>query len=161
MRWSPNKIDKFRILPGRIIGGKYVVDAKLGGGWEGEVYRVQETRTGVTRAAKLFYPKRNIRDRAVRFYAKKLDRLRKCPIVIQYHHSETIRYRGVPISCLISGRRLWPFDLMPKPRAKKSSSISARSGLRYSTSTWGMTRTSKAATRKYGASSRSSCDTSC
>lgn len=125
---SSKRIDKFRIQPGRVIGGKYVVDVKLGGGWEGEVYKVVETRTGVNRAAKLFYPDRNIRDRAVRFYAKKLERLRKCAIVIQYHHSETIRYRDVPITCLISeyvegellsqfvarqpGKRLRPFEAL-------------------------------------------------
>jgi serine/threonine protein kinase len=64
----------------------------------------------------------------VTFYAKKLERLRKCSIVIQYHHSEAIRYRGVPITCLISeyvegellsnfvtrqpGKRLHPFEAL-------------------------------------------------
>ncbi len=128
MARSSNRINKFRIQPGRVIGGKYVVDSRVGAGWEGEVYKVVESRTGVNRAAKLFYPKRNIRDRAVNFYAKKLERLRKCSIVIQYHHSETIEYRGVPITCLISeyvegellsqfvarqpGKRLRPFEAL-------------------------------------------------
>ncbi len=121
-------IDAFELKPGRVIGGKYVVDAKLGGGWDGEVYKVVEQRTGAHRAAKLFFPKRNIRDRAVTFYAKKLERLRSCPIVIQYHHSEIVRHRGVPITCLISeyvegellskyvarqpGKRLHPFEAL-------------------------------------------------
>ena len=96
------KISSFDFKPGRVIGGKYVIDGKLGAGWEGEVYRVIEKRTGINRAAKLFYPHRNVRDRAVTFYAKKLERLRSCPIVIQYMHSETLRHRGVPITCLIS-----------------------------------------------------------
>ncbi len=96
------RIDSFGLRPGRLIGGKYLVELKLGGGSEGEVYKVVESRTGIRRAAKLFFPKRNPRDRAVRVYAKKLERLRRCPIVIQYHHSETIRQRGVPITCLIS-----------------------------------------------------------
>ncbi|MHC4219053.1 MAG: protein kinase domain-containing protein [Planctomycetota bacterium] len=122
------KIDAFDLRPGRVIGGKYVVDGKLGGGWEGEVYKVLERKTGAWRAAKLFFPQRNVRDRAVTFYARKLERLRKCPIVIQYHHSETIRYRGVSITCLISeyvegellssfvgrqpGKRLHPFEAL-------------------------------------------------
>ena len=60
------RIESFDLRPGRVIGGKYVVDDKLGGGWEGEVYRVTESKTGVTRAAKLFYPHRNERDTARR-----------------------------------------------------------------------------------------------
>ncbi len=80
------KIESFDLHAGRVIGGKYVVDGRLGGGWEGEVYKVLERKTGAWRAAKLFFPQRNLGDRAVTFYAKKLERLRKCPIVIQYHH---------------------------------------------------------------------------
>lgn len=102
MPTSSAKISSFDFKPGRVIGGKYVIDDKLGAGWEGEVYRVVETRTGIHRAAKLFFPQRNVGDRAVKFYAKKLERLRNCPIVIQYMHSETLRYRGVPITCLVS-----------------------------------------------------------
>ena len=122
------RIESFDLHPGRVIGGKYVVDGRLGGGWEGEVYKVLERKTGAWRAAKLFFPQRNVGDRAVTFYAKKLERLRKCSIVIQYHHSEAIRYRGVPITCLISeyvegellsnfvarqpGKRLHPFEAL-------------------------------------------------
>ncbi len=125
---SNSSIESFGLRPGRVIGSKYVVDAKLGGGWEGEVYKVIETRTGINRAAKLFFPQRNIRDRAVRHYAKKLERLRQCPVVIHYHASETLRFRGTPITCLISdyvegelldqfiarqpGRRLHPFEAL-------------------------------------------------
>jgi hypothetical protein len=102
---SPNKtprIEAFDLQPGRVIGGKYVVDRPLGGGWEGEVYKVVEKRTGIHRAAKLFFPHRNVRDRAVTFYAKKLERLRNCSMVIQYVHTETMRVRGQPVTCLIS-----------------------------------------------------------
>lgn len=121
-------IDSFDLRPGRKIAGKYVVQSKLGGGWEGEVYKVIETRTGICRTAKLFYPQRNVRDRAVKFYAKKLNRLRNSLIVIHYLHSETIRHRGVSITCLISeyvegellsdyvgrqrGKRLRPFEAL-------------------------------------------------
>jgi tRNA A-37 threonylcarbamoyl transferase component Bud32 len=97
-----SRIDAFDFRPGRLIGGKYRIDEKIGGGWEGEVYRVVEMRTGIHRAAKVFYPQRNVRDRAVTFYAKKLERLSKCSIVIQYHHSESIRHRNERITCLIS-----------------------------------------------------------
>ena len=96
------RIDCFDLSPGRLLAGKYRVEAVLGAGWEGEVYRVVETRTGITRAAKLFYPHRNVGDRAATFYAKKLERLRNCPIVIQYAHTETIRRRGTVVRCLIS-----------------------------------------------------------
>lgn len=122
------KIDSFNFQPGRILAGKYVVNASLGAGWEGEVYKVTERKTGIRRAAKVFYPQRNARDRAVNFYARKLNRLRKCPVVIQYHNSETIRYHGTPITCLISelvegellsrfirrrpGKRLAPFEAL-------------------------------------------------
>ena len=102
MATAAPRIDSFNLPPGRTLAGKYMVEAKLGEGWEGEVYKVVETRTGIPRAAKLFYPVRNVRDRAVRVYAKKLEQLRHCPIVIQYHHSESLRIRRAEITCLIS-----------------------------------------------------------
>ncbi|MBN2563367.1 MAG: protein kinase [Phycisphaerae bacterium] len=96
------QIESFDLQPDRVIAGKYVIESLLGRGWEGEVYKVTEQKTGIPRAAKLFFPQRNLRDRAVRFYATKLNRLRKCPIIIQYHNSEVIRFRGMPVTCLIS-----------------------------------------------------------
>ena len=87
-----------------------------------------EARTGIRRAAKLFFPHRNVGDRTARIYAQKIERLRKCPIVIQYHHSETIYHLGFRASCLISelvegeilsafvarqrGKRLPPFEAL-------------------------------------------------
>ncbi len=94
--------DSLDLQPGRVIGGKYVTRELLGRGWEGEVYRVDEMRTGIPRAAKLFFPHRNGRDRVVRAYATKLNRLRDCSIVVQYHHCETITIRRTPVTCLIS-----------------------------------------------------------
>ena len=100
---SPSdRIKAFNLVPGRRIGSRYEVVELLGRGWEGEVYKVMERGTGICRAAKAFYPHRNINDQAVRFYARKLDRLRDCPIMIQYLHSETLRYRGQDVTCLIS-----------------------------------------------------------
>jgi serine/threonine protein kinase len=63
---------------------------------------VRERTTGIDRAAKFFFPHRNPRDRTATFYARKLHKLRHCPIVIQYHTQETILYRGVRISFLVS-----------------------------------------------------------
>lgn len=95
-------IDSFKFQPGRILAKKYEVISQLGEGWEGEVYLVRETLTGIERAAKFFYPHRNPKNRAFRFYAGKLHKLRHCPILIQYHTQETIPYRGVPITFLVS-----------------------------------------------------------
>ncbi|MHC4414216.1 MAG: protein kinase domain-containing protein [Planctomycetota bacterium] len=122
------RIDSFEFKPGRTLAGKYAVESLLGAGWESEVYKVVENRTGIPRAAKVFFPHRNVRDRAVTVCARKLDRLRNCPVVIQYHHSEAIRFRNVPVTCLISefvegelfsdfiyrqpGRRLPPFEAL-------------------------------------------------
>lgn len=121
-------VDSFDFVPGRILARKYEVVACLGKGWEGEVYRVVETRTGIERAVKFFYPQRNPKDRAVRFYAKKLHKLRHCPVVIKYHTQDTITYRGQEVSFLVSeyvegemlsefikrqpGKRLQPFQAL-------------------------------------------------
>lgn len=92
----------FELKPGRVLVGKYVVGEMLGRGWEGEVYHVTERATGVERAAKFFYPQRNPDNRSINFYAKKLEKLRHCPILIQYHTQEVIRYRGQRVTFLVS-----------------------------------------------------------
>ena len=85
-------------------------------------------RTGIARTAKLFFPQRNPRDRTLKTYARKLHKLRQCPIVIHYHTMDTIDYHGREISVLISeyvegellssflkhqkGRRLNPFQAL-------------------------------------------------
>ena len=100
---QPNlTIDAFDFPPGKTIAGKYKIISKLGAGWEGEVYMVSELNTGIERAAKIFYPQRNIRDRAAKFYANKFHKLRQCSILIQYHTREEITYRKAPITVLIS-----------------------------------------------------------
>ena len=119
-------IDSFNLMPGRIIAGKYEVLASLGSGWEGEVYRVRERNTGVERAAKVFFPQRNRHERATKFYARKLHRLRHCSILIQYHTQERINLYREPTTVMISeyvegellsdfvsrqpGKRLTPFE---------------------------------------------------
>lgn len=96
------RIEEFNLAPGRVLSGKYEIVALLGSGWEGEVYRVRERSTGIERTAKMFFPHRNVGDRAIRFYAKKLHKLSHCPIVIQYRSQDTFRYKGQPITFLVS-----------------------------------------------------------
>lgn len=97
-----NHIARFDFRPGRTLAGKYTVVEMLGCGYEGEVYKVRELATGIERAAKFFYPQRNLRDRAITYYAKKLNRLRNCSILITYLTHEKIRFRGQVIKFLIS-----------------------------------------------------------
>jgi hypothetical protein len=121
-------MDTFSFPSGRILAGRYEVNELLGSGWEGEVYSVIECRTGIPRAAKIFFPQRNVKDRTLRAYAKKLTRLRNCPIIIQYHHSEEFSVRGHKVTALFSdlvegelledfirrqpGGRLHPFEAL-------------------------------------------------
>lgn len=122
------KIETFDLPQGRIIAGKYQIISRLGSGWEGEVYKVIEVRTGIERTAKLFYPHRNEKNRTLRRYAQKLHKLRKCPILIKYATEEVFRYKRIPVSFLISeyvggdllvdflstrpGKRLAPFEAL-------------------------------------------------
>ncbi len=125
-RARPPRIETFDLEPGDILVGKYEVVSRLGEGWEGEVYLVRELGTGIERAAKFFFPHRNPQNRTLNYYAKKLHRLRHCPILIQYHTQETMDYQGVPVTFVVSeyvegeplskflarqpGRRLDPFQ---------------------------------------------------
>lgn len=88
--------------PDYVIAGKYRVIELLGAGWEGEVYLVEELGTGIVRTAKIFFPQRNRGDRNLKNYARRLHRLRQCPIVIQYHAMETMQFKNLRISVLIS-----------------------------------------------------------
>lgn len=96
------RIDAFNFYPGRQLLKKYVVVSRLGAGWEGEVFKVREQATGIERAAKFFFPQRNIKDKNSSFYAQKLHKLRHCPILIQYHTQESMTYRGIPVTFLVS-----------------------------------------------------------
>lgn len=95
-------VTSFDFQPGRILARKYEVVTLLGSGWEGEVYLVREKESGIERTAKIFFPQRNVHNRAIKFYAKKLHRLRHCPILIQYHTQERITFCRMPITFLIS-----------------------------------------------------------
>ncbi|HSP01591.1 MAG TPA: protein kinase [Thioalkalivibrio sp.] len=95
-------VRSFGLEPGRRLLDKYLVMDRLGAGWEGEVYRVRELATGIERTAKFFFPLRNPRDKAAIFYARKLHKLRQCPIVIQYYTRERVVLQGETVSFLVS-----------------------------------------------------------
>lgn len=95
-------INSFNFRPGTELAKKYLVQKMLGSGWEGEVYLLKEKTTGIERAAKFFFPHRNLKNKALNFYAKKLHKLRDCPALIQYHTQETIKIKGESVSFLIS-----------------------------------------------------------
>lgn len=95
-------VKSFALSPGARIAGKYEVVELLGRGWEGEVYKIRELRTDIEYAAKLFFPKRDPRQRSVVAYARKLHRLRHCSMVIQYHNEEQIQVKGRSVTVLIA-----------------------------------------------------------
>jgi tRNA A-37 threonylcarbamoyl transferase component Bud32 len=107
------KPKRFDFPPGRFISDKYQIEEMLGSGWEGEVYRIVERSTGIHRAAKFYYPHRDPTGKAAIAYARKLDALRHCPILMQYHHQETAyvhrRKITVVISELVQGKKLSEF----------------------------------------------------
>lgn len=101
----------FDLDPGLLLAGKYRVEQRIGAGWEGEVYLVTETATGIARAAKLFYPHRNPGNRTVRFHARKLSKLRGCPLLIHYCTQETVEYGGRKVTVQVS--EYAPGELLP------------------------------------------------
>lgn len=113
MVYRAGKVRRFDFPSGRVIAGKYVVEHLLGSGWEGEVYVITERATGIRRAAKFYYPHRDPLGKAAITYARKLDALRHCPILMQYHHQEIayVRRRKVTvvISELVEGQKLSEF----------------------------------------------------
>lgn len=114
---------RFDFSPGRTIAGKYVIDEPLGSGWEGEVYVITERSTGIRRAAKFYYPHRDPTGKAAIAYARKLDALRHCPILMQYHHQEVVQVKRqkvtVVISELVEGQKLSEF-MLSQPRHRLS-----------------------------------------
>src|SRR5215471_2482444 len=111
--YPPSKAKRFDFPPGRGVAGKYEIESPLGSGWEGEVYAIVERSTGIRRAAKFYYPHRDPMGKAAIAYARKLDALRHCPILMQYHHQEVTQVRRkkvmVVISELVEGRKLSEF----------------------------------------------------
>jgi len=125
---TKNSVSQFNLKPGRILARKYEIIDLLGAGWEGEVYLIKEITTEIERTAKIFFPTRNIKDKAVLFYAKKLHKLHHCPFTIQYSTQETVTLKGATVTMLISeyvegellsqfidrqpGKRLSPFEAL-------------------------------------------------
>jgi hypothetical protein len=60
-------IDSFQFASGRALARKYEIVRMLGSGWEGEVYLLKETSTGIERAAKFFFPQRNPGNKSINF----------------------------------------------------------------------------------------------
>lgn len=123
-----DRITRFGFETGKVVSGKYEIITKLGQGYEGEVYIVREKLTGIERAAKFFFPHRNLRNKTVKFYAKKLHKLRNCSVLIQYITQETMTFQGQSVTYLVSdyvegrpldeflnrqkGKRLSPFKAL-------------------------------------------------
>ncbi len=92
----------FRLNPGDRLTWRYDVRERVGAGAEGEVYKIREKATGLTRAAKLYF--KNSKNTAKTFarYARKLDALRDCDIVVKYLHAEELWISDEFVNCLIS-----------------------------------------------------------
>lgn len=114
---------RFDLPAGRSVAGKYVIERPLGSGYEGEVYVIREVATGIRRAAKFYYPHRDPRGKAAIAYARKLDALRHCSILLQYHHQEVASIKRkkvvVVISELVEGEKLSEF-IARQPRKRLS-----------------------------------------
>ncbi len=117
------RIKRFDFPSGRTVAGKYVIERPLGSGYEGEVYVITERSTGIRRAAKFYYPHRDPSGKAAIAYARKLDALRHCPILMQYHHQEVASVHRkkvvVVISELVEGQKLSEF-LKAQPEGRLS-----------------------------------------
>src|SRR5436309_14462140 len=111
--YRPGEVKRFDFAPGRRVAGKYEIERPLGSGYEGEVYAIVERVTGIRRAAKFYYPHRDPKGKAAIVYARKLDALRHCPILMQYHHQEIAYFKRrkvmVVISELVEGQKLSDF----------------------------------------------------
>lgn len=115
-------IRRFDFPAGRTVAGKYVVEKLLGGGYEGEVYAIVEKATGVRRAAKFYYPHRDPMGRSAIAYARKLDALRHCPILLQYHHQEIATVQKMKVAVVVS--ELFEGDKLSEFLAKQPGGLS-------------------------------------
>lgn len=118
---SATIIENFDLKSGKNIAGRFIVQEKLGAGYEGEVYLVQENHTNKLRAIKIYFPQRNKKFKISTRYATKLEKLRESPIVMDYFSHEIIRLKGERVACLtseyIEGERLEAF--LKKQRGKR------------------------------------------
>lgn len=93
---------KFMLDKGRKISNRYIIAQFLGGGAEGEVYKVVENYTNKVRAIKLYYPESNLQFKVSSRYARKLDKLRDSPILMDYLTHEIVTINGEKIACIVS-----------------------------------------------------------
>lgn len=116
-----NKIEEFALKKGRIICGRYMVSGILGSGYEGEVYKVVELHTNITRAIKLFFPHRNKGFKISKRYANKLNKLRDVPLVMNFLSHEIVNLKNERVACIcsefIEGELLG--DFISKQRGKR------------------------------------------
>jgi len=125
---STAKTERFDFPEGRVLARKYLIEEKLGDGWEGEVYKVREIKTGIPRAAKFYYPIRNPKGKTLIRYSQKLNRLSNCRIIMQYAHQDSITFHRQKVDFLVSeyiegkvlqacqdeqpGKRFHPFEAL-------------------------------------------------
>lgn len=113
--------EKYNLKNGRTLANRYMVTGYLGGGLEGEVYKVKESYTNKERAIKIYYPHRNPKFKVSARYAQKLDKLRDSPIVMDYLSHETIVINREKVACIVSeyikGEILYHF--VQKQRGKR------------------------------------------
>ncbi len=95
-------IQHYKLKPGMTLGRNYFIIDFLGAGWEGEVYKVEERRTGIMRPAKIFYEGHRLSDRQLKQYTHKMYRLRQCSIITQYHHRDIARVGKEQVELLVS-----------------------------------------------------------
>ena len=95
-------ISPIQLHPGDIVAGKYSIEEVLGQGFEGAVYRVREKGTGIERSLKIYDPRRDPRHRNVRWSARKLHKLRDCPVLVQYRTQELVTLGDRRLAMLVA-----------------------------------------------------------
>ncbi len=101
-RTGTQRIRSFDLPIGRTIGKSYRVEGYLGGGSEGEVYQICDQTTGIHRAAKLYYPHKDPKQRLTAHHARKLNQVRDCRLVLQFLHTQEVQVNGYRTMAMIS-----------------------------------------------------------
>ncbi len=96
------RMKTFSLPKGRTIGSSYKVESHLGGGSEGEVYKICDQTTGIQRAAKIYFPHRDPKQQLTAQHARKLNQLRDCNLVLQYLHTQEVRIGTFRTMAMIS-----------------------------------------------------------
>ena len=102
MSFSRSKQREYSLEVGDYIGDRFKIRGYLGSGWEGEVYLITETATGIDRSAKIFFPERNRYNKTAVCHALKLHRARSSNSLVQYLFQENIVVDDKKVTCLIS-----------------------------------------------------------